>query len=300
MIRSFDELKKKASSVGKKRLVIAGGADRVAVESAIEAGKLGWIDPVLVGPKADIERVGSGLDLSLAEIVDEGDPNQMVLRAVEMVSRGDGDILMKGFVQTSAFLKGVLDKEVGLRTGKVLSHLAVLEVPNYHKLLFLTDGGMNIRPDLVTKLDIVQNAVNFIHSLGIDRPKVALLAAVETVNPKMEETIDAAHISKMAERKQIKGCIVDGPLAMDIILSKEAAEHKGVDSPVCGDTDIIVVHDIATGNAVAKALIYLANAKIAGLVLGARAPVVLLSRADSMETKLCSIALGVVSCEHWH
>jgi phosphate butyryltransferase len=199
-------------------------------------------------------------------------------------------------VATSTFLKAVLDKEVGLRTGRLLSHVAVIESPGYHKLLFLTDGGMCVKPDLAAKVDIVNNAVDVARKLGIETPKVALLAAVEVLNPEMPETADAAELSKMAERGQIKNCLVDGPLAIDLAVSAEAAQHKKVRSAVAGDADIMVVPEIVCGNVLAKGLIYLGNARAAGLIAGAAKPVVMLSRSDSKEQKLNSIALGVVSC----
>jgi phosphate butyryltransferase len=199
-------------------------------------------------------------------------------------------------VATSTFLKAVLDKEAGLRTGRLLSHVAIMEMPGYHKIFFLTDGGMCVKPDLSAKIDIINNAVDVAHKLGIEMPKVAVLAAVEVINPEMPETADAAELSKMAERGQIKGCLVDGPLALDLAVSEEAARHKKVKSPVAGDADILVVPEIAAGNILAKGFIYMGNARAAGLIAGAAKPVVMLSRADSKEQKLNSIALGVVSC----
>ena len=193
-------------------------------------------------------------------------------------------------------MKMVLVEENGLRTGRLLSHVAVMEMPGYHKIFLLTDGGMCVKPDLSAKIDIINNAVDVAHKMGIETPKVAVLAAVEVINPEMPETVDAADLSKMADRGQIKGCVVDGPLALDLAVSEEAAKHKKVKSPVAGDADIFILPEIAAGNILAKGLIYMGGAKAAGLIAGAAKPVVMLSRSDSKEQKLNSIALGVVSC----
>jgi len=295
MIRNFSELLSKAKKSGPKRISVAAAEDRVVVEAMSIAKKEGVASGILVGNKNKIEKIAKGIQLRDFEIVDVKDETEAVREAVSLVRNGSADILMKGFVPTNLFLKGVLDKENGLRTDRVLSHCAVLEVPSYPKLLFLTDGGMCIRPDLQTKLDIIKNAADLAHSLGIKRPKVAILAAVETVSEKMEETIHAAEICKLWERNQLRNMVVDGPLALDIAISKEAAEHKKIKSLVAGDADILVVPDVAAGNIFAKGMIWLAGAKASGLVLGASSPCVLLSRADTPETKLYSIALGVVS-----
>ena len=216
--------------------------------------------------------------------------------AVAAVKSGKADFLMKGLVATSTFLKAVLDKEAGLRTGRLLSHVAVVESPGYPKIVLITDGGMCVKPDLNAKMDIIGNAVDIARKMGIETPKVAVLAAVEVVNPEMPETADAAELAKMAERGQLKGCLVDGPLALDLALSEEAARHKKVKSAVAGDADILVAPEIAAGNILVKGLIYMGGARAAGLIAGAAKPVVMLSRADSKEQKLNSIALGVVSC----
>jgi phosphate butyryltransferase len=213
-----------------------------------------------------------------------------------MVKEGKAEMLMKGKVDTSSLLKAVLDKETGLRTGAFLSHVAVVEVKAYPKLMLVTDGGMNIKPDIKQKADIIRNAVEVAKRLGIERPKVACLSAVELVNPDMPETIDAAGLVKMAERGDIKDVIIDGPIAFDVAVDVEAGRMKGIISPVAGGTDIFLVPDIASGNILVKSLIYLAGAKVGGVVVGAGAPIVLLSRSDSAEMKLCSMALGAAIC----
>ncbi|MBM6617355.1 phosphate butyryltransferase [Bacillus suaedaesalsae] len=215
--------------------------------------------------------------------------------AVKAVSSNDADILMKGNIPTSTILKAVLNKEYGLRTGSVLSHVAVFEVPGFDQLIFVTDAAMNIAPDVQEKAQIVQNAVNVAISIGISKPKVAPLAAVEVVNPTMQATLDAAILSQMQVRGQITDCKVDGPLALDNAVSLEAAEHKGITGEVAGQADILLVPTIEVGNVLYKSLIYFAKAKVGAMIAGAKAPIVLTSRADSAESKLYSLALAVCS-----
>jgi phosphate butyryltransferase len=287
-----------AKAKGPKRVAVAVAQDEVVLEALAIARQEKIATPVLFGDKKAIEEaaVKAKVDLGGWEVTDIADMAEASKAAVRAVSRGKADFLMKGLVATSTFLKAVLDKEVGLRTGRLLSHVAVMEVSGYHKIFLATDGGMCVKPDLAAKADIINNAVELAHKLGMEKPKVAVLAAVEVVNPEMPETMDAAELSKMAERGQIKGCLVDGPLALDLAVSKEAAEHKKVKSPVAGDADIFVLPEIAAGNIFAKALIYMSGARAAGLIAGAAKPVVMLSRSDTKEQKLNSIALGVVGC----
>lgn len=298
MIKSFKELKKKAKEKGKKRLVVSCAEDATVLEASIAAMEDGLISPIFVGDKKKILEIAqkSGIDIDGKNIEDTHDVKNAVKKSIEIVRSGGGDFLLKGMVKTSTFLKELLDEARGLKTTRRLSHSAILEVSSYHKLIQLTDGGMNIKPDIETKIDIIKNACDFAHSFGIKKPKVAILAAVEIVNPDMQETVDAAIITQMAERGQLGEILLDGPLALDLAVSKEACEKKGIKSDVAGDADILIVPDIAAGNISAKSLIYLAGAKAAGIILGAKAPVVMLSRADNIETKLNSIALGVLSC----
>ncbi|HTY07901.1 MAG TPA: phosphate butyryltransferase [Candidatus Edwardsbacteria bacterium] len=298
MIKSFADLMKEAKAKGPKKVAVAVAQDEVVLEALAMAIKERIAAPLLFGDKKAIEEAAAKAKVSLAgwDITDIKDMAEASKAAVQAVSSGRADFLMKGLVATSTFLKAVLDKEVGLRTGRLLSHVAVIEAPGYPKIVFLTDGGMCVKPDLAAKMDIVNNAVDVAHKLGIEKPKVAILAAVEVLNPEMPETADAAELSKMAERGQLKGCIVDGPLALDLAVSAEAAQHKKITSPVAGDADIMVAPEIACGNVLAKGLIYMAGAKAAGLIAGAAKPVVMLSRSDSKDQKLNSIALGVVSC----
>ena len=295
MIHKLSELVLKAKNKPKQRIAVAAAEDEAVLKSLRAGIKEGIIIPILVGNKAEIEKIAHSIDFDLngIQIVhnDKGASISAQL-AVSIVKKGDADILMKGFVSTGALLKAVLDKQEGLRKSKVLSHVAFFESPYYHKLLCVTDAAMNIAPDFDTKVHILNNAVEACHKIGIETPKVAVVAAVETVNPKMEATVHAAMLKTMSERKQIKGCIVDGPLAIDIAVSKEAAEHKRIVSEVAGDCDIILVPDIEAGNMFYKALSFLGGAKVAAVIMGATVPIVLTSRSDSEESKVLSIALA--------
>ena len=219
------------------------------------------------------------------------------LKAVELVSSGKADMMMKGLIDTANFLRAVLNKEVGLRTGKQMSHIAVFEIPGFDRLIFLTDAAFNMYPELKEKIDIVNNAVMVAKSIGVETPKVAPICAVEVVNPAMQATLDAATLSKMNERGQIKGCIIDGPLALDNAISVEAAQHKKITSPVAGKADILLMANIEAGNAMYKCLTYTTKSKNGGLLAGAAAPVIVTSRADSPESKMNSIALAALVAE---
>ncbi len=290
MISNFSELLDLARGLKTKRLAVAVAQDRVVIEAVKQAREDRIAESTLIGDRERIEELGGG-DFEIVHMTDERD---CVVKACEMVKNGKVDMIMKGHLPTPLFLRTILDREDGLRPGRTLSHCAVLEVETYPKLLFVTDGGMCLRPDVKTKLDIAMNAIELAHSLGIDQPRVAVLASVEKVDPKVEETVHASELRGLWERGEIEGAIVDGPLALDLAVSREAARRKGVESPVVGDADILLVPDVPTGNIFAKGLIYLAGAKAGGLVLGAECPVVLLSRADEPSTKLNSIALGAV------
>lgn len=294
MIKSFDDVLNIAKSRSTKKVAVACAQDEPVLEAVHNAKELGIINAVLVGDKGKIENSAKtiGMDLKDYEIIDEKDRTKAAAKAVEMVSSGNADMVMKGLIDTATFLRAVLDKEKGLRTGKLLSHVAVFDVPALERIILLTDAAMNIAPDLMTKKQIIENAVHVAHAIGIEKPKVACICAVEVVNPDMQPTLDAAALSKMNDRGQIKGCIVDGPLAIDNAISMEAAKHKGISSPVAGCADIILVPNIETGNVMYKTLTYTSNAKNGGILAGAAAPVILTSRADSDESKLYSIALA--------
>ena len=252
---------------------------------------------ILVGDSEKIRQMAEAVkaDISCAEIIHEPDQEQACKTAVGLVAQGRARALMKGQVETSVIMKAVLDREAGMRTGRKLSHLAVFELPAYHKLLFITDAAINIAPDLAAKKEILQNAVEAVNALGISAPKVALLAAKEKPDPKMPVTIDAAELTAQYKNGEITGCIVDGPLALDNAISPESVAIKGIESEVGGDADILVCPDIESANILYKALAFLAGGKNGGVVLGAKRPIILTSRADSAESKLISIALGVLS-----
>jgi phosphate butyryltransferase len=297
-IKNFDQLLDLVKKRKKKNLAICCAEGNEIIQAAKMAEDEGILTSVLIGNKDKIEKICKevGLDLSKTEIVNERNPELTPQIAVELVKEKKADMLMKGKVSTAGLLKAVLDKEKGLRAEKLLSHVAVVEVKNYPKLMLVTDGGMNIRPDVTKKVEILKNAIQIAKKLGIEKPKAACLTAVETVNPDMPETIDASVITKMAEREDIKDVIVDGPLAFDVAIDKKSAQIKGIDSLIAGDTDIFLVPDIASGNIMVKALIYLAGAKVGGIVVGGGAPIVLLSRSDTAQMKLYSMALGAAIC----
>jgi phosphotransacetylase len=250
-----------------------------------------------VGPAAKIREVAAanGIDLGATRIVDAAHSHESAAKAVELVRKGEAELLMKGSLHTDELLGAVVARDTGLRTSRRLSHAFVMDVPTYHKVLIVTDGAINIAPTLEDKVDICQNAIDLAVSLGVARPKVAILGAVETVTSKMPATIDAAALCKMAERGQITNGVLDGPLAFDNAISKEAAKIKGIQSEVAGDPDILLAPDLEAGNILAKQLSFLANADSAGIVLGARVPIILTSRADSVRSRIASCAVAVLA-----
>ncbi len=275
---------------------IAHPCDEVSLRTAVEAARAGLITPILVGPEAKIRAVAAefGIDIAALRIEPAPHSHAAAARAVALVREGQARLLMKGALHTDELLHEVMQAATGLRTGKRLSHVYVMDVPSYPKPLLVTDAAINIAPDLEAKCCIVQNAIDLAHSLGIATPRVAILAAVETVNPAMQSTLDAAALCKMAERGQITGGVLDGPLAFDNAISLVAARQKGIASPVAGLADILVVPNIEAGNILAKQLTFLANADAAGIVLGASVPIILTSRADTERTRLSSCALAVM------
>jgi phosphate acetyltransferase len=270
--------------------------DASSLQAAIEAGSAGIIQPILVGPAGKIRRVAqdAGIDISGLTIVDAPHSHAAAARAVEMVRAGEVAAIMKGSLHTDEVMGAVVCRSAGIRTVRRVSHVFIMDVPTYPKLLFITDAAVNIGPTLDEKADIVANAIELAQALGVERPKVAILSAVETVTAKIPSTIDAAALCKMAERGQIKGGILDGPLAFDNAISREAALTKGIVSPVAGDADILLVPDMEAGNMLAKELTFLANADAAGIVLGARVPIILTSRADSVRARLASCAVAAI------
>ncbi|MEA5071907.1 MAG: bifunctional enoyl-CoA hydratase/phosphate acetyltransferase [Petrimonas sp.] len=295
MIHRLAELTEKAKQKPIRKIAVAAAEDGSVLKSIKAAMQQGLVSPVLVGNKSEIERIAQliDFDLSQVEIIhNDNGANESAKIAVSEIKKGNAGILMKGLVSTGDLLKAVLDKENGLRKAAVLSHVAFFESPYYHKLFCVTDAAMNIAPDFDTKVHILNNAVEACHKLGITEPKVAVVAAVEIVNPKMEATVHAALLKEMNIKKQLQGCIVDGPFAIDIAVDKEAAAHKGIVSEVAGDSDIILVPDIEAGNIFYKALNFLGGAVCAAVITGAAVPIVLTSRSDSETSKMLSIALA--------
>ncbi|MDP3179915.1 MAG: bifunctional enoyl-CoA hydratase/phosphate acetyltransferase [Spirochaetaceae bacterium] len=298
MIDSIGALIAAAKEKGRSRVAVAAAQDEAALEAVMAAREGGLAEPILIGDEASIRSLAGklGLDLAGIRVVHESDPAQAAARAIALIRSGEADVLMKGMIDTSVLLKAALDKVSGIGSGRLMSHVAVMEVPNHGKLLVVTDAAINIAPDLAAKIDIVANAVKVARALGVERPKVAILAAVEKVNAeKMPCTADAAILTVMARRGQIRDCAVDGPLALDVAVSAECARVKKLESEVAGDADVLVAPDIEAGNILYKSLVDLGGAKAAGVVMGAAVPVVLTSRADSAETKLASLALAALA-----
>lgn len=292
----FNSILDRAKTKGPKRLVVAVAEDDDVLKAVKHAEEENLITAVLVGDEQKIKQVAREIkfDLSKSKIVNETDKEKACLIAVSLVSSGEGDIVMKGLVDTSYVLKAVLNKEVGLRSGNTLSHISVFKLEKYNKMLMITDAGMNIAPTLEEKKQIIENAVAFAHAIEIKNPKVAVICAKEKVNPKMRHTLEAKELEEMNLRGEIKGCNVGGPFALDNAISKEAAKQKGINHPVAGYADILLMPNIEAANALYKALTFLANSTSAALVLGATAPLVVTSRADNEISKLNSIALGVL------
>ncbi|AQS59235.1 bifunctional enoyl-CoA hydratase/phosphate acetyltransferase [Desulforamulus ferrireducens] len=294
--KNFSQILEAVKSLPKLRISVANAQDEKVLAALKIAMQEDFVEPVLVGTRSEIERKAWQVGFDLKDIdIWEADALGAPEVAVKLVRCDFCQVLMKGLVNSSTFLKAVLNGEWGLRTGKTLSHLGVYEIHGFDRLIFLTDGGLNIAPDLETKKQICQNAIDFAHSLGITLPKVAVLSANEQVNPKMPVTLEAQQIAQMAQRGEISGALVDGPLALDIAINKEAAEHKGIKSPVAGQADILLVPNIEAGNLLGKSITYFAGGLMAGVVLGAGAPIVLPSRADTPQGKLLSLALACLA-----
>ena len=296
MSKNFDDLLSILKGVETKKVAVAVAQDEPVLEAIKEATEKGIAQAILVGDKQQIQEIAKKIDLDLSdyEIMDIKDPKKATLEAVKLVSSGHADMLMKGLVDTATFLRCVLNKEVGLRTGKLMSHVAVFEVEGWDRLLFLTDAAFNTYPELKDKAGMINNAVVVAHACGIEMPKVASICPVEVVNTSMQSTVDAALLAKMSDRGQFKGCIVDGPFALDNAISEEAAHHKGVKGPVAGKADVLLLPNIETANVMYKTLTYFSKSKNGGLLVGTSAPVILTSRADSFETKVNSIALAAL------
>ncbi len=299
MLRTLDDVVEAVRDRPMKTVAVAAAEHHSVLEAVKQAGEQHIAEAVLVGSRERIEPQAekAGLDLDTVALIEQPTDLRAAAAATELVSSGRADILMKGHLHTDDFLRAVLDKETGLRTGSIMSHVYILETRHLGRLTMVTDGAMNIAPDLVTKGDIILNAVYLAQLFGIQEPKVGVLAAVELVNPNMPVTLEAAALSKMSERGQFPDCCVDGPFALDNAVSELAAEIKGIGGPVAGKCDILVVPDIEAGNILTKSFVYLGRERVAGVLVGASAPVVLTSRADSAEAKLHSIAIAMLMAD---
>ena len=295
-IRTFAQLMEEARTVGPKTVAIAAAHEAEVLMAVVDAQQQGLANAALVGDRKAIESMAKEhhLDVSRMMIVHEPNPKLAALRVMELVNLGHADFAMKGKIETGDFLRAALDREKGLRIGQLLTHVGVFEVPGFDRLIFVSDAGVVVAPEMEQKISIVQNAIDVAHKLGVETPKVAILCATEMVNYKIPSTLDAANLSKMADRGQIKGGIVDGPLALDNAISPESVAIKGIKSPVAGQADILITPDVEAGNVLAKAITYFAQGRMAGIVVGAKVPLVTTSRSDPHDAKLVSLALAVL------
>lgn len=296
-MRNINDIIKSAKARGPKTVAVACCQDREVIIAIENARKENIVNAILIGDIKKTKEIANELKISLDnyELLNIEDLSQACLKAVELVSTGKAQMVMKGLVDTSIILKAVLNKEIGLRTGNILSHVGVFDIQGYDRLFFITDAAMNLAPNVNEKKQIIENACSVAKSLDIENPKVALICAKEKVNPKMKDTVEAKELEDMYLKGEITGCIVGGPFALDNAISEEAAKHKGINHPVAGKADILVVPDIEAGNVLYKAITYFAKCENAGIIVGAKAPIILTSRADSDKTKLNSIALGVLA-----
>ena len=295
-ITTFEQLMTAAKAAGPKMIAVAVPHEPEILLAAQDAEQQGIANCTLVGDRDLMRTLASeqGIDTTRMMVVHEPEPRLAVRKVMELLRMGHADLAMKGRVETGEFLRAALDREFGLRVGRLFTHVAAFEIPGFDRLLFVTDSGVVVAPTLEQKVEIVQNAIMVAQRLGVSEPKVAVLAASEMVNPKIPTTMDAANLAKMADRRQIQGGIVDGPLALDNAISPESAEIKGIHSPVAGCADILVTPDVEAGNMLAKAITYFAKGKMAAVVVGSKSPLVVASRSDPHETKLVSMALAVV------
>ncbi len=293
--KNFNELIVKVqNSDTKKRVAVAAAHDEHTLEAVFRAANDNLVEPVLIGDKVKIAEILKNLSVNFDEskIIHTADDTEAAEKTVELINSGKADFIMKGKLQTADLLKAVVNKEKGLRTGKVMSHVAILEIPAYHKLIAVTDGGMMMYPNVEEKKQIIENAVDVFLAMGYECPNVAVLTAVETVNPKMPEAVDADELKKMNINGEIKNCIVEGPISVDLTFNKESAKIKGYESPVTGEADILIAPNITTGNIMSKALLEFANGTMAGMIVGAKVPIVLTSRGATSEEKYLSLVLS--------
>ena len=296
MISSFDDLIEKVKQLDKFKVCVAAAEDEEVLRAVKMAMDIGFIDPILVGDKSKIDEIASKIGLTDYQVVDSSEEDA-ALDAVKIVKSGRASVLMKGLVNTSVYMRAVLNKEYGLRTGRLLSLIAAYEIPGYHKLLYCTDSGVNVSPNLEQKKDILTNSLLALKGLGLDNPKVIALTANEMVDPKILSAVDAKALVDMVEAGEIPKCIIEGPIAFDVAFDPHAAEHKGIDSKLTGDVDLILFPNMETGNVLGKSWLHFNKAKWAGIILGASNPVVLGSRSDTAEIKVNSIALACLASQ---
>lgn len=291
VIQNFEQLRDQVQAAAKCKVVVIAAHDGHTLEAVLKTKEEGILDYVLVGKEKEILEIGKSLghEIDPADVIDSQTDEDAVEKGIQLVREGKADFIQKGLLQTSTLLKGVVDKEKGIRTGKAMSHVALLDIPNYHKVVGVTDGGMMLYPDLAKKKDIANNAVDMFRGFGYERPKMAALCAVEVLNPKMQATVDAVELQKMAEAGEISNCDFAGPISMDLAVSKESAQIKGYESPVTGEVDIFLVPNIDVGNIMVKSLLMFGNSKMAGCVVGAKCPIALNSRSATFEEKYYSL-----------
>lgn len=295
MLKNFTDLLERVKSIEPRTVSVAVAQDEAVMSAVRDAAKIGFIKPVLVGDGAKIREIGDKIGFTDYELVDCPDEAEAMKTAVELVRNKKADVLMKGIVNTAVYMRGVLNKEYGLRTGSLLSLLAVYELPQYHKLIYCSDSGINVAPDLEQKKVIMRSALNAMKNLGFENPNVAILTANEMVDPKVISTVDAAALVEMVKKGELPPCTAEGPIAFDVAFDKHAAEHKGIDSKIAGEVDLLIFPNIEAGNIMGKSWLQFNGAKWAGIVLGAAAPVILGSRSDTPEIKINSIALACLA-----
>jgi len=295
MIKNFNDLVEKAKQLDKFKVCVAAAEDEEVLKAVKLAMDMGFIEPILVGDMQKIKEIADKVGLKNCEIVHSDSPEASALEAVKIVSSGRASVLMKGFVNTSVYLRAVLNKEFGLRTGRLLSLLAAYEIPQYHKLLYCTDSGVNTNPNLEQKKDILTSALLALEGFGLELPKVAALTGNEMVDPKIQSTVDADALVNMVKNSEIKKCVIEGPIAFDVAFDAHAAKHKGIDSQIAGEVDLLLFPNMETGNALGKSWLLWNEAKWAGIILGASSPVILGSRSDTAEIKVNSIALACLA-----
>ena len=294
MFRNLDDLVEAAIALGPARIAVAAGHDPDVIESLQLAREMGLADAVLVGDRKKIEptAAAAGLRLGPGQLIHQPDESAAALQAIGLVREGAADLLMKGKINTSVLIRAVLNREKGLRTGRQLSQVIVFQVPGIDRLMIMTDAAINLAPELAQKAEICRNAIHVAHALGIEEPNVALLCALEFVNPAMPATVDAAALTMMNRRGQLKGAYLEGPIALDVPMSRFAADRKGIETPLVENTDIFIAPDIEAANILYRAILYMAGGESGGIVVGAKVPLILLSRAETPETKIRSIAIG--------